>query len=675
MKKIALILIFSMIISILGMFMAGCSAESTDSQSLDPISSQEQSQNSGGAEQEHLSGFSTDTLPEPDYLEEVIKNMTLEQKISQMLMPSLRYETYVTDYNYVPVTELSDDMADLIARHGFAGIILFTENFEGKENAKQEAYDLISAIKTANAEGGNIPLLIACDQEGGYIRRIPFGTYTPGNMAIAAAGTREDTEAAAMIIGSELNALGINLDFAPVADINNNPSNPIIGVRSFSDDPDLAARMVGYFVEGLHGCRIAACLKHFPGHGNTDVDSHTGLPLVEKTYDEIASSELNPFRAGIDSGADMIMTAHIQFPMIETGTYVSKDGTDVYLPATLSKTILTGILREKLGYTGVICTDGLNMDAIKEYYRREDVAELAINAGADILLLPVDFRMDMPEYLSEMEDYISMVEELVDEGRISESRIDESVMRILKLKEKMGLLDDTADSVAYSLSDVGSKEHHDEELKIAEHAVTLIKNDDVLPIGKDESVICMTPYSSQKTALEYTQELLLEKGLISSAEDLTIVDYSDMYLDEVRSIFSDAVARVDKVIVISSLYSERGLNDSDADKVDYIISASHDAGKKVLMISSMLPYDLSRFRSADALMACYLASGMEGRPDYTGGEVTGFGANIMAAVLVAYGDSVPQGRLPVDIPSVIVGDNGYTYGTDIEYRRGTGYSY
>ena len=658
-----------------GMIFTSCSSNSTSDAgdtSVVPDGSEAVSYSETNEKEDIVSG-ETKTMPE-GRIEEMISKMTLEQKICQMLMPAFRYETYISDYNYVPVTSLSDNIKGFISDCGFGGVILFTENFEGNDNAKQQAYDLVAAIKKANEDGGNIPMFIACDQEGGYIRRLPFGTYTPGNMALAAAGTSSDAISSASLIGTELNALGINLDFAPVADINDNPSNPIIGVRSFSDDPELASEMVGYFIEGLHRCGIATCLKHFPGHGNTDMDSHTGLPMVNKTLEEILSSELIPFKAGIDSGTDMIMTAHIQFPMIETGTYISKDGTEIYIPATLSKTILTDILRGKLGYDGVISTDALNMDAIKEHYRRDDVAEMAINAGADILLIPVDFRMNMSEYIPELREYIFMVEELVDSGRISEERIDESVTRILKLKEKMGLLDPES-SIGFSLSDIGSFDHHERELEIAEHAVTLIKNDGVLPIGKEENVLCFVPYESQETALEYAKAMLLAKGLIRDSGQLEIADYDDLYLEEVKYTYSEYKDNVEKIIVMSSLYSERGLNDSDSEKIDWLIGAAREDGKKVLMISSMLPYDLSRFDDADALMACYLASGMEQRPDYANEEVLGYGPNIIASLLVAYGDAAPQGKLPVDIPEMVMENGSYTYGSGIAYRRGTGISF
>lgn len=223
------------------------------------------------------------------------------------------------------------------------------------------------------------------------VNRVSFGVTGPGNMALAAAGDPALTEECADLLGQEIAALGFNMDFAPVSDVNNNPNNPIIGIRSFSDEPALASQHVTAFLRGLDKNNISAALKHFPGHGNVGEDSHTGLPSSELTVEELKACELIPFQAGIEAGADMIMTAHIQYPNIETETYISKLDEDiVHLPATLSRTIITGLLREEMGYDGIVITDSMVMDAIATHFDPADAAVLAINAGVDILLCPVD---------------------------------------------------------------------------------------------------------------------------------------------------------------------------------------------------------------------------------------------------------------------------------------------
>ncbi|MCR5182663.1 MAG: hypothetical protein K6D56_06535, partial [Clostridia bacterium] len=298
--------------------------------------------------------------PGPDY-DLIISTMTTEEKVAQLLMPAFR--SYSSDgYSYSNVTSLPEDLAGLLSRRGFGGIILFAENAESTGQITR----LIDQMQTANA-GSNNPgqLLMGVDQEGGMIYRLSTGTKFSGNMGLAATGNPENARTAGEIIGKELKAVGFNFDLAPVLDVNNNPSNPVINLRSFSDDPDTVAAFGKAFMEGLHSGGVAASLKHFPGHGNTSTDSHTGFPKIDGTYEELAAAELVPFRACTDSGADAVMTAHIQYPGIETNTYTSiSSGQQVCLPATLSKTIITDILRGKMGFEGVVITDAMNMDAI-----------------------------------------------------------------------------------------------------------------------------------------------------------------------------------------------------------------------------------------------------------------------------------------------------------------------
>lgn len=235
----------------------------------------------------------------------------------------------------------------------------------------------------------------------------------PGNMALGAADDVNVTKEAASVIGQELAALGINADFAPDVDVNSNPANPIIGIRSFSDDADAVAKHGAAFVRALNDTGVISTLKHFPGHGDTDTDSHTGLPMIDKSYNELKANELVPFKACIEAGSQMIMTAHIQYPQIEKTTYKSVlTGEDIYLPATLSKTIITDILRGDMGYDGVVVTDAMNMDAVAKHFDKFDAAKLAIEAGVDILLMPVD--TSSTEGINSLDSYISTLTDMAD---------------------------------------------------------------------------------------------------------------------------------------------------------------------------------------------------------------------------------------------------------------------
>ena len=273
----------------------------------------------------------------------VVSRMTLTEKICQLLMPS--FSLWKEDGEETKVTTLNSEIKNSIQKHGFGGVILFADNCEGASQTAKLVYEMQRAAKNSPT---HLPMLIGIDQEGGYITRLNTGTRTCGNMALGALNDAGETELSASIIGSELSSLGINTDFAPDADINSNPANPVIGIRSFSSDADIVARMTAAYINGLHKSGVAAAAKHFPGHGDTSTDSHSGLPCINKSLSELEKNELVPFCAAIEAGTDIIMTAHIQFPQIEKQTYTSvSTGEKITLPATLSHNIVTGILRDK----------------------------------------------------------------------------------------------------------------------------------------------------------------------------------------------------------------------------------------------------------------------------------------------------------------------------------------
>lgn len=260
---------------------------------------------------------------------------------------------------------------DFIA--GTAGAILFRPNIDGSETTVALTGALQAAARAARCK----PLLIAVDQEGGVVERLgAAGSHPPSAMALGAADDVELTRAVHARIGAEAAALGIMLDLAPVADVNTNPLNPVIGLRSFGDDPHAVARHVTAAVHGLHDAGIGSCAKHFPGHGDTEDDSHTGLPSVVSDLERLRAREFVPFRAAIDAGVDVVMTAHVGLPAVD------RSGA----PATLSHVILTDILRHELSFDGVICTDDMEMQAVAQRYPLGEAAVLAVQAGADLVL-------------------------------------------------------------------------------------------------------------------------------------------------------------------------------------------------------------------------------------------------------------------------------------------------
>src|SRR5690348_2202340 len=326
-----------------------------------------------------------------------------------------------------------------------------------------------------------VPLLTSADLEPG-LGRLEGGVFThylmdagsatifPSNMAIAATGWGEDAHDVARAIGEEARAVGIQIDFAPVVDVNNNPNNPVINTRSFGEDPKRVAELAGLFVRGLEEGGAVATAKHFPGHGDTDVDSHVGLPVVTATMPRLDSVELVPFRAAIRAGAGLVMTAHIALPAIAG---------DSTTPATLSPRIITGLLRDSLGFGGVTITDAMTMEGVGKGYSTEQSSVLAVQAGADILLKPTDPTRA-----------IDAVVAAVERGEITRAHIDSAARHVLALKARVGLNQGRVTDIEALRDVVGSPAHRALAADVAQRAITLLRDRDaVVPTRTGRALI------------------------------------------------------------------------------------------------------------------------------------------------------------------------------------------
>lgn len=348
----------------------------------------------------------------------VINNMSLEEKIGQMFI--IRIEMlnpeYISDKESgktIIHTDITDEMKDTYSNYPCGGFILFSKNITDEEQLKS----LTSSIH----ELSDLTPIVSIDEEGGSVSRIANNSNFDVvrfqcNEKIAESGNTDKAYELGYMIGSYLKEYGIDLDFAPVADINTNPNNKVIGQRAFGSDPYTAAKMVNMAIAGFHDVGMATCIKHFPGHGDTSSDSHLGRVYTYKTWDELKQAELIPFEYGISKETEMIMVGHISAPNIT--------GNDD--PATLSYELLTNKLRNELGYQGVIISDSFEMGAITEYYETKDALIKAINAGVDIILMPENYI-----------EAFECVKQAVLDNEITEERINESVYRILSMKNKM----------------------------------------------------------------------------------------------------------------------------------------------------------------------------------------------------------------------------------------------
>ena len=612
-----------------------------------------------------------------DPLEKQVSSMKLEDKVAQMMIASFRVwkEVPETEDEVQPqqeppainITELNDEIRDMLGRDHFGGVLLFGENFVDAEQTLR----LTADMQNANKSGGGLPLMFFVDQEGGNVSRIGYSTIGVSNMALAATGDPENARKMASVHGEEIGLLGIRADFAPVVDVNNNPANPVIGNRSFSDDPETVSKYSCAYLNGLHDVGIAATLKHFPGHGNTDTDSHTGFPLINNSYEELKACELIPFKAAIDAGADMVMTAHIQYPQIETETYTSvSTGEQVFLPATMSRKILTDILRGDMGFQGVIVSDALDMAAITDFFSVEDIVKYTINAGVDLLILP---GVKDTKLFALTQTYLDTAVSLVKAGEIDEARINDAVLRILRLKQKYGILDQkdfdvTEEKISAAKNGVGSAAHRETERQIAEKALTLVKNENnAFPIemktGETTLILFADSCASRAGAGELARELLEEKqALPEGAEILVMKNTRDNEADCI-----EAACRADHVILVHRVYAAACLDPETGDgfssgTFDRLIDAVHEKGKTVIVVSCQLPYDAARFPAADAVLLTWWGSAMPTLPL----EGSTWSSNLPEGLLACFGQVSADGRLPVNIPTL---DEQYRTTDQILYPR------
>lgn len=349
-----------------------------------------------------------DAIPEPilppDPAEELLAGMDLWEKVCQLFVV---HPSAITSN----VTQAGEEMKKGLAAWPVGGLLLDRSNMVSQEQVR--------AMLDESQGYSKIPLITACDEEGGRVNRLmeTVGTTWVGPMLDYKDQGPETAAENARTIAADLVRCGFNMDFAPVADVWSNPDNTVIGNRAYSDDFSQAAGLVAAAVEGFHEGGTACTLKHFPGHGDTSADSHYGSVYVRKTLEELRQAELLPFRSGIEAGADAVMMGHLIVEEIDPQ------------PALLSYKVVTELLREELGFSGVVITDGLEMQAMTDHYSSGEIAVGAVLAGVDILLCPVDLKEAAEALVQAAED-----------GTISMERLDESVLRVLRLKESRGLL-------------------------------------------------------------------------------------------------------------------------------------------------------------------------------------------------------------------------------------------
>lgn len=531
-----------------------------------------------------------------DRIEEILAGMSLEQKIGQLFV-AVGYGSRA-DQAHASNTSTTgvDTIAEIVRTHHVGGLIYFvwSENLQSIEQVATLSND----AQDAALESGGIPLIISADEERGVVYRLPApATPLPGQMALGATGSRAHARKAGEIVGAEMRAAGLHQAFSPVVDVNVEAQNPVIGVRSLGADPAAVARLAAAQIKGLQGADCSAAAKHFPGHGDTAVDSHLGLPVIDHTREELDALDLPPFVAAIEEGIDSIMTAHIVVPVLD----------DSGVPATLSHPILTGLLREELGFEGVIVTDSLAMEGVRTLFDDDRVPVEAILAGADQMLMPPDLVVA-----------IGGVRDAVASGEITEERLDQSVRRILAQKLRRGLFDDVHVDAARAEGAIGTSRALATAERIAEDSITLITaQDGALPLADGATVLVTGSATAAK--LEVVVDALTSLGHAATALAGATPEQA-----------AEAAAAVDAVLVLTS---SSGFTTPAAQVA--LVEALAATGTPVVHVSLRNPYDVVHVGEVAASLAAY------GHAD----------VSLRALAGVLAGEVKARGKLPVAIPT------------------------
>lgn len=548
-----------------------------------------------------LSFFSAKALPASG-------DNALTAQIGQKMMLDFRYfcdDGTASHQCRKPVLSLTPEMEQLLVSKHIGGVLLFAENLQDIPQIIRLNYQLQALMK----KHGLPPLFIAIDQEGGRVARLNdhIATRFVGNMAIGATypvhGTAFATDVAKGI-AREIKMLGFNVNFAPTVDVNSNPDNPVINVRSYGEDPRLVAALGQATVTGMQEEGVLSAIKHFPGHGDTHVDSHTGLPVVNHDRATINRTDVYPF-ARIIAGPTppaMVMTAHIQYPQLDDTRFQAKDGKPTIVPATMSKKILTGVLRQELAYTGLIVTDALDMAGIAHYFSQAEAVIHTFDAGADIALMPVSVRT--PKDISTFSKVFDDVVNAVKDGRLNAANMARSAKRIAKTKASFGIGGFTSVPLDARIQEARAKlplkQNKKTEQALAKASLTITKGKAMLPLSQAGDWHFVMPDEARckamLTAVEKHQRIPVScqslatlppsppKALLRSLNALVVADITPQY----------SVAEMGGMDDLASLRDR-------ADKpAQYLwmrktMQAARDAGVPVVMVALRAPYVLAEF--------------------------------------------------------------------------------
>ncbi|GIP25746.1 beta-glucosidase [Paenibacillus sp. J23TS9] len=513
-----------------------------------------------------------------------MKELTLREKVGQLIVAGF------------PGLDIDEQTQRLIADYKIGNIILFAHNVKDKEQVRSLCTDLQAKI----TEHTGHPALISIDQEGGRVTRLPKeAVNVPGAMATASTGRPENAYAAGRITAREMLALGINFNLAPVLDINNNKKNPVINVRSYGDTAEIVTEYGLQMMRGLQEGGVLAAIKHFPGHGDTAVDSHLGLPSIDKSLEALAELELKPFQAAIDSGAECLTSAHILYPSIEKNQ----------VPATMSRTIITDLLKDKMGYQGLVISDCLEMNAIQEFYGTAEGAVGALKAGVHLLFISHSGQLVM--------DAVERIEQAVESGELPIAIVDEAVAKVLFYRAKYGQV------VHGDLSDAENEVNQRAAEAISLESICHVSGqlDTVQRNDLDTIIIGSLPYRPDQASSLTSTELSFpaEAGALLGIQHL-MTDFNPDEQEQIRIV--EQVKGYSKVVV--GLY-----NGCDHTGQVELVNRLSRAGHQVTAVALGKPYDLEMLEGDIYGLAAFEYTSMA----------------IRSVIRILGGEAVPTGKL------------------------------
>jgi beta-N-acetylhexosaminidase len=546
---------------------------------------------------------------EAKWANKTLARMSLEEKVGQMI--AWRYNGRFFNRDSEAVREL----VQLVAKEKIGGLIIFAG----------EVYET-AHLTNFLQEGARIPLLIAADFEWGAAMRISGTTLFPPLMALGATDSEEMAYEMGKITAIEGRAMGIHMTYSPVVDVNINPDNPVISARSLGEKPETVGRLAAAFVRGCQENGMIATAKHFPGHGDTALDSHNLMPTINADVARLERVELFPFAQAIRAGVESVMTAHLFVPALD-----ATPG----LPATLSPLILTDLLRKKMGFKGLIVTDAMTMGGVTSVFSPQEAALKSVQAGVDMVLLPPD-----------LPGVIDALVRAVQDGTIPESRINDSVRRILELKARLGLPNNRYVDIGRLPEKIASRPHLEQAGRTFEKSVTLVKNErGVLPLDIDLPADKITVLSLSSDADDYFAGQTFVRELQKRKPGLSVF-YADAHTGQefIREARAKALeAELVVLALFSSLRSGKGSVDLLPRHIDLVRELSW-AKKKMLVVSFGSPYFLRNFPEVDGYLCLY-------RNTSQAQEV---------AARAACGEIDIEGRLPVSIPRLYPVGHGLT---------------